>query len=412
MKLINNNIKAMMVGLFGLSVLASCSDTDPNFNEEIDKTKKSTVLIYAVATNSLSGDLVSDKSEMIQAAPNIDLEKNNVLLFQTRYKYLEDNTRTKDVSLVKLSKKEETDGYDWEILKEYNDEVESLDPNRVTEIINYVTDNYKAEKYGIVFWSHSTASQPNFPEVTYRSAAEGEDDYTVKLPALYSFGQDLMVSDETYKYLNIDDMADAIPDHLFDYIWFDSCYMSNIETIYQLRNKCKTFVGYPTEVLGNGLPYDLVLPFMVGENIDLVYAASLFYKYYANSFGTIAVVDMDKIDVLADYCRGMFTPGVTVPSTSLFKYTRFTTGPFYDFGDYVKAMANAEGIEITNEEWDEILAECVIYKAASERDLTNTRIDPETYSGISTHLYNFTTEDSESEAYYKSLDWYREVFEK
>lgn len=71
-------------------------------------------------------------------------------------------------------------------------------------------------------------------------------------------------------------LADAIPDGVFDFIWFDACYMSGIETAYELRDKCDTFVAYPTEVYTPGMPYNLTIPYILKETPDLKSAASEF----------------------------------------------------------------------------------------------------------------------------------------
>ena len=226
----------------------------------------------------------------------------------------------------------------------------------------------------------------------------------------YSFGQDIPIGNGApYYQINIDVLADAVPDNLFDYIWFDSCYMSNIETIYQFRNKCKTFVGYPTEVLDSGLPYQYVLPYLVGNEPDLVKAASSFFDYYSNSFATVAVVDTGNIELLAESCKSFYSPNDVAPS-SLMKYSRYSTGPFYDFGDYSKSLAlnNEEGM--SSEEWSQIMDKCILYKATTSGSLLGLSIYEDRFSGISTHLYSFQDSDSQTEKYYKSLDWFKRVF--
>ena len=378
---------------FGMTMW-SCSD-EPGDSPFIKSPAKSTVLVYAIATNSLSGNLVSDKNEMLKAAQEINLNDNNVLVFETKYKRLSDGTTVSDKNLLKLVPNSK--GYDWEIVKSFNDDVDPLNPSRISEVVNYVTDKFKSNSYGLVFWSHSTGSQP------YTYATKASD------PMAYSFGQDLTVSNDEFQQINVDDLANALPDHLFNYIWFDSCYMSNIETIYEFRNKCNTFVGYPTEVLEYGLPYDIVLPYMVGEKPDLGYAAELFYNYYANSIATIAVVDMKQVENFAEDCSKIFKQDTDVNTSGFIKYTRYTTGPFYDLGDYAKAMAQQSDTELSDETWNEILDKVVVYKAATRRDFANNVIDPERYSGISAHVFNFDL-DNTSENYYKNLSWFARVF--
>ena len=421
--MINKYIKKITLSAiaFGISAFAwSCdSEKDGPKGPEKKETAQTTLLIYAVATNSLSGNLVSDKNEMLKAAEKIDLDKNNILVFETRY--LNDastGASTSKVSLLKLSKIEEE--YDWETIQEFENGYPSLDPSNINGIIQYVAENYPADNKGLILWSHSTASQP------YVSSRALED-----LPMMYSFGQDQINKNE-FNQINIDDLASSVPDNLFDYIWFDSCYMSNIETIYEFRDKCDAFIGYPTEVLEYGLPYDIVLPYLVGVKPDLKEAADLFFKYYAESsyaamrIATIAVIDMNKIDLLADLF-GEVSQELNVSSSSLMKYTRYSTGPFYDLGDYAKALLKeqlngsseeipSEEIEIKteefNKEWDDTLNECVIYKAATQYNFAGQLIDQDRYSGISTHVYSFGTQDSDSESYYKSLGWYQTTFVK
>lgn len=401
-KLLNKIFLSLL--FVGLSVtMWSCDQDEPDNSPFVGE--DSTVLIYAVATNSLAYNLKEDKEEILLAAPDINLSKNNVLICQTVYEYDSEGNMTGEgvTSLIQLVKKEGK--YSWREIKKYSNETGALNPRRISDVIDFVVNTYRTDKYGLIFWSHSTASQP------YEYTKSGAVSNT---PMLYSFGEDKTTKEEEYKLLNVEDLASAIPDHVFDFIWFDSCYMSNIETIYQFRGKCNTFVGYPTEVLEYGLPYDLVMPHLVGKHPDLITGADKFFKFYSeNPFislrtATIAVTDMSALEQLADFCRNIYNGKNTLTSVSgLHRYSRGIDA-FYDLGDYTKAMARLNGIDLTDGEWDEILSNCVLYKGATPTDFVST-IDQEKYSGISTHLYNFNNLTSK-ELYYQSLDWFKSVF--
>lgn len=408
----------MASSIFGMAAMASsCQQDEPNDSPFVDpqKPSESTVLIYAVATNNLSGNLVADKREMLEAASKIDLKNNNVLIFQTVYEYDQEENRytgNGDISLIKLVDTDDKESpYGWKEIKKFSTEISPLNPERISEVISYVTANFSAKNYGLVFWSHSTASQP-FGLSTKSSE-------TLQPPMLYSFGQDKTTTDSRYEQINIDELALAIPDHLFHYIWFDSCYMSNIESIYQLRNKCKYYVGYPTEVLDNGLPYHLVLQDMVGQNPDLLKAADTFFQYYDGTFATIAVTDMSLIEEFADFCSEYYTIGMMVDADLLKKYSRSPTGPFYDLGEYTIYMAQQNGGELTKGELDQTLDKWILYKNTTKGNYYDIKLnlDPERFSGISTHLYSFkdpslynNTDEYLKEEYYKSLDWFQRVF--
>lgn len=414
-------LSGMMIAVMTVAAVSCKNDKDepdiPEPGGEVTKVK-STILVYAVATNSLARNMVDDKEEMLEGAANIDLSQSNVLLFETSYKVDENGTyvtdenykRTGSLKLQKLVKSGL--GYEWEILKEYDNDISPLNPERMTEVINYVRDYYPAEYNGIIFWSHSSGADPYIYET--KSISQASEDILVEdLPETYWFGQDLTTSDKQYSYMNVDVMASAIPDHFYDFIWFDSCYMSNIEAIYQLRNKCDKYIGYATEVWEPGLPYDRVLPYLAQENPKIEDAAKIFFDFYDLEYGhrnaTIAVVQTGNLEILADYCGGVFNEGMDVSRDNFEKYSRGSNGPFYDLGDYAKGMAEMQGIDISDEQWQEVLSQFITYKAATPKDFSGSTIVPARYSGISTRVYSFAG-TNETEEYYKSLDWYARVF--
>ncbi|MCH5232665.1 MAG: hypothetical protein J1E78_03425 [Muribaculaceae bacterium] len=400
-------IKSLIIGLsvtLTIPAFISCSN-EPGGSPYVDN-RETTVLIYAVATNSLSSNLISDKNEMLQAAASIDLKKNSVIVFE--------NTYTFGQRLLEL--KYNGSEYEFEVIEEFPDTYSSLDPRRMGEVFEYMTDNYESKRYGLIFWSHSTASQPYITSSSTSSKGEKSTYSTTegaqRLTSSYSFGSDNNAVLPEYVQINVDELADAIPAGLFTYIWFDSCYMSNIETIYQMREKSKYFVGYATEVWEFGLPYHIVLPYLVGSNPDLVAGAELFFKYYDESNyrnATIAVIDLEKIEALAEICADVYEPMDISSITSMIKYTRGSTGPFFDLGDYSKAIAESSGKVLTAEEWNGALDKCVVYKAATPTGFDGTAIDPARFSGISTHIYSFN-DNTTKEKFYQSLDWFNRVF--
>ena len=274
-------------------------------------------------------------------------------------------------------------------------------------MINDVKTAYDAKLYGLVLWSHGTGLDPF---TSTRSSEEGGH------PMLHSFGSDKDNDKGGHDEINIDELADAIPDNLFNFIWFDACYMSGIETIYELRDKCRYFVGYPTEVFDSGMPYDLTLPYFLSEKPDLVEGAKAFFNYYANyssssmQVATVCVVDMEKLEGVADYCKAAYSEAPKPSTSGLLKYTRGSIGPFYDFGQYTKTMAannkQAPGVE----EFGARMGELVLFSAATEKDFNYNPIDPEKFSGISCHV--FSDDGTKKNEFYKTLDWYRRVYAK
>lgn len=381
-----------MMVMAGL-ILFSCNndnEADSPYTRGKDKT---TVLIYAVATNSLSGNLDPDKAEMLVGAESIDMNTNNILVYQTTYR-----DTPKLLEIV-----ETPEGYTFETIKEYSKEISSLDPERISEVLNFVTENFQSDNYGLIFWSHSSGSEPFIPNPEPETARPDG-----------SFGQDIDQETSISTRINIDQLASLIPNGVFDYIWFDSCYMGNIESIYEFRGKCHYYIGYPTEVLDMGMPYHLVLPEITGSAPDVVKGAKAFFNYYYDypsaylRVATVGVVDMNKLDLLADVCKKAYSYTGYISPYSLACYTRGSTGPFFDLGDYVKAMAGNLEIDDFIEEWEDALNQCVIYKAATPTDFAGNQINQENYSGLSCHIYD-SQENSLKENYYRSLSWFKDM---
>lgn len=393
---INISITASVFSL--LLTLTSCTNDSPDEPKQGENIK-STVLLYAVASNNLYSNLIEDKEEILSAASRMDMTGLRMLVYQV--------TPYDEPALLEVKK--QIDGTAvFETVKEYSKELYSTDPRRISEVIEDVRTNYKSNLYGLVLWSHGTGLDP------FTSTRADADAF---IPMLYSFGSD-KDSDKNSLYsdqINIDELADAIPDNMFNFIWFDACYMSGIETIYELRDKCEYFVGYPTEVFTPGMPYDLTLPYFLAENPDLKGGAEKFFNYYANHssssyrVATVCVIDMDKLEPVADYCKVAYSGTYLYSNLGLQKYTRGSIGPFYDFGQYSRLMAANNESAPDIKYFEEALDGMVIYSAATDTDFNYYPINKENFSGVSCHL--FFDDGSKKSEFYKTLDWYKRVYE-
>lgn len=412
MRIDKNRYKRIVRGFFFLisaivtgNLFLSCGHSDdptPPVNEKRDLT----VLLYAVASNDLESYLESDKNEILRAVAGMDMSGLSLLVYQV--------TSQGAPALLEVNK-DASGKCSYKELKNYDRSVYSTDPKRISEVIEDVGTLRKADKYGLVLWSHGTGLDPAFPTHGNSPAS----DIFERIPdTCFSFGADKdKEKDPSYTdAIDIDELADALPDGMFDFIWFDACYMSGIETIYQLRNKCNHFVGYPTEVFSPGMPYDLTVPYFLNRQPDLVGGARAFFNFYNESsdyqmrVATACVVDMSAIEKLADACAGLYKGVEEAPSAEgMICYTRRKIGPFYDFGQYSRKMADLNPDKPSFSEFEKAIDKFVIWCAASDVDFNYRPIDPEGYSGISCYIYN-PSSMSEKNEYYRTLDWYKRVY--
>lgn len=384
-----------------ISALASCSNSDeptpapvPD-NEKHDVTpedsKDRTVLVYAVAANDLLGSIRSDSLEMLNAAKSIEglNESSRMLLYFSR---------EKSASLSELVIDEKGNGK-FETLVVYDLNRSSTDPVRIRKVIDDAKYLRPAAEYGIIFESHGSGWSPEF--ITHSDAGQSSE----LPPVAFSFGSDKTLGSRDA--IDITELADVFYDDEFDFIWFDACYMANIETMYQMRNKAHYYAGYVTEINGDGMPYDKVLPLLVKPEADMQGAAQTLYDYYNRRRYpvTVSVMDLHNIERVAETAAPLVTL-TSVPFVDwLQSYHRYPNGPFYDFRQYVGLSAsNLSKDPADIDAFNQAMDEFVVYKAISSKDFNGYSFDKDAYGGVNCHVPG-TTNKEKNEEWWLQLDW-------
>lgn len=406
----NKNIIIILCTL--LSIFQSCRKhpdipVPPN-PEDINMT-----LVYAVNHNNLYQDLIENKRQISKVASLINNDTDKVLIY-----YYTDGVPT-------LQEMKYANGVaEFVDVKKYSKDLLSVDSDRMSEVIDDVISLYPKAQKNLFLWGHGVG--PVNPSKYYRlpsqmmNADGGEKTLaTPEKPELYGFGGEYVSdTDHTSIYIDLDEMADAIPNSVFNTIWFDCCYMGSIEVAYQLRNKCRYLVAYPTEIMSEGLPYDRVLLYIVGSNQNLVKGAEELYDYY-NLKGqpvTVTVMDMNHIGDFADAVRNYVQILNNKPTfAGVIDYSRLYLGrpnnavkhPYYDL---ISWLSNADLTQSSDKvKLDEVVKiyNKFVIKAYGYQDFYYNVFDQSKFFGIS--VYNFNNENSDRDIYYRKLDWYNDV---
>lgn len=397
LKLLNLTILASIL----MAIITACDEHDePTPPPAPDKTPQRTVLIYAIGSNNLDVYLRYDKKEMISAAPSVEGLGSSVrvLLYEVP------SASSTTARLCELDK-DDSGEWDFREVKQYDRDTYSTDPERMKEVFSDVKATAPAPAYGLVMWSHSTGWKPDFDD---------HDTSGIKK----SFGVDTWQGETDH--CDIIEFADAIPDGMFDYIWFDCCYMMQIEVAYQLRGKCDYIGGYPTEDWADGMNYDETLPLLASAEPDLVGVAQKFFDYYDSrgEAATVTVARTAGLEALAETSRALYVPIRTLDlslKTGFQNYSRLRSAPgMYDFGQYsLKYAEYINGIPAYElpADFRAALAETVVWGKCTSADFNGnpSGFDPDIYSGFSCHFLGSGTYAQEE--YYRSLDWYKAVYE-
>lgn len=389
------------VAFFALLSVSCKRDKDDDPSPVNDEEIRRAVIIYAVNHSSLRSDFINDRKEMMRACGNIDLEKYSILLYQT-------DSET-ECSLNRFVKSRDG-SVTTEVISTYPRSETSTSPARINEVLKEALGLYPRARYDLIFWGHGTSWVPDFDDHTLTDRVI--DGMAYSYGGEYDGGKDSnnhLTTDST----DIDELARAVPSGVFDTIWFDCCYMSAIEVIYEFKDKCKTFVGYPTEVWNAGMAYDEVLPYLLREEPDVVGGARAFFDYYYKSRdeATVAVIDMDAIEPVAAAARDILSSCPERPALrTLLNYSRLASFPFVDMIDYLSITADFNGRSDLSDRVRKAGEEMVIFHAESDKNFNGNPWDTSKINGVSTHY--FVDSDSRNARYYKGLKWYKRVYAK
>lgn len=351
-------------------------------------------IVYAINKSSLSGNFMQDTAEMKAAMVSVDMSRQRLLVYLT-----ESASKTALYELQQIGKKKVLT---WRKVKEYDRQQTSTAPAVMKQVISDALSVYPDAEHTLVFWGHGSAWTPGFSDHETRADA----------PAQYSYGGEYGKNNE-WQWTEITDIANAIPDGAFRTIWFDCCYMSSIEVAYQLRNKTKMYVAYPTEVWDEGLNYNDVFPYIMRKNQDLTGAAAKFYSYYndKNDAVTVSVMDMSKIEAVAEATRALMqqSPDEIGKVTGVSNYRRGGTYGYYDMMQLLKLKDQGELWQSVQDSMNRF----VIYHAESSKDFNNRQWVQTPLCGVSMHsLGEYGQKEADHEPFYRTLDWYKAVYEQ
>ncbi|MBD5231775.1 MAG: DoxX family membrane protein [Bacteroidales bacterium] len=360
-------------------LLLSLGFTSCHHSDEPSPLKRSklTVLVYMVASNNLSTFSRLDLQEMIQGVENCSPEELNLLVYCV--------SRTEAPKLFQVRNNGNLPATQV-TLKTYANDRTSLTEQRMSQVINDALSLAPADNYGLIFWSHATNWIP------------------ASAPA-YSFGNDYG------KEMNVTDMASAVPDDTFSFVWMDCCLMGSIEMAYEFRNKCDYFVASPTVLLAEGSPYQIMLPALAATPGLPLSAAKQCYEYFALNEDpgmrnvTISVTRTSELDAVAASCRSIAADPKQLSTIGLPSYGKQGGVNFFDFRQTFMRMAQDPQLSA---DVAAAIDKAVVYKAATPR-CVDIYINQETYSGLSVTTLNQLTNSNQLNLYHE-LDWYKAVY--
>ncbi|MDO4161206.1 MAG: clostripain-related cysteine peptidase, partial [Prevotellaceae bacterium] len=234
-------------------------------------------------------------------------------------------------------------------------------------ILNDFIEVAPAHNYSMLIGSHGMGWVPIGTNVYTRSASikniKDKHENSDK-PITRYFGSS---NDKDYM-IDIQTLAEGISavGIKMKYIVYDACYMSNIETVYDLKDVTEYFIASTSEIMGEGMPYNKIgINLLYNDYENIVNNFYSYYSTYSTPCGTIGVTDCSEVEntvTLMKEINSLYPSGLS-STADIQVLDGFNSPVFYDFGNYIDSLCTDETLRA---QFDEQLEKLVPYKAATE----------------------------------------------
>ncbi|MBR5138066.1 MAG: hypothetical protein IKV12_00780 [Alistipes sp.] len=355
-------MKSFLRNLILLSIICLISVGCDGWGRK-DNTPPQTIIVYMAGVD-LSGYFRLNR-DAIKRALSSDIQgKSRVVVFQ--------QTNKITAELVEIVFK---DGICQEIPLAIYDLPSQMNASELGFILSDIIERTPAKAHSLIIGSHGKGWLPigADPEAKAAYLGTGKVGEEPTHEELWERKGDIVT-----RYLGEDsnpqnrfdttDLSEALTSTgvKMEYILFDACFMSNVETMYDLRTNAKYIIGSPHEIMGDGFPYADIIPLLLENNgqsynLDGVcYKFNEFYSIDVGYSGSIALVDCAQLDGLAQAMKRVNnSTQKDYNIDDIQSYEGQSRHIFFDLGDYVDKMCdNAQA----KKEFDEQLARTVISK--------------------------------------------------
>ena len=302
---------------------------------------------------------------------------------------------------------------------------ELITPEQIGQNIARMAEFAPAERYGIIFaghgqgWIPREALNDNGGISAFSTSygiwepALGAEVTRIGMPETRAFG-------EKNVQVNITELAHGIElsGIALDYILFDACFMSNVETVYDLRNCADYIIASPCEIMGRGFPYHRTLPHLFtndGTTSDLDAAAQSYYSFYRDEYtgnarcGSVALIDCSQLDKLRDAAKELMKTGIIdYDRDNMQSYEGQSYHFFYDISEWADlAGTDNEAKKLFHDQLERtVVAKYTLPTFYSAYGSYGTyTINEEIYSGLTTSAPSYV-----NTSYWRESNWHKDVW--
>ena len=346
------NLRSLLLMLFCTAAVAGCSVE----TEILPPATGHVLIVYIGGDNTLSNEVYTKIKAITDGYP-VDRKQNKILLYCDRAggepSLMEVTGVQNDmVSMIRGIKE----------LAVYPPE-NSASTEVFGRVIHDAMAKYpSASSYGLLLFSHASGWLPRgaLLDPNKSDYEKGEEGGSAKVRSIMVDGVDEM---------ELADFAAAIPDHTFDYIVFEMCFMAGIEVAYELRNKTPCILASSAEIVSPGFSfvYPASIALLLAGDVQ-GFAERVFnyvQSYESNQVecsATYSVIRTAGLGELASFINQHCDFDRSVTVTDVQHFDRYNYRLFFDLEDYYSRLLNTEQ---ERTELNRLIANCVAWREAT-----------------------------------------------
>ena len=345
------------IAMIAVGLLAMACEPKPYIPKPPQGTADHTVIMYMAGNNNLDSYLKANIEDVISSVDASTPSDNGRIVI-----YYRPRPAVSDPMLLQVYYDKKLAATQCDTIRTYPAEMSASDPETLRKVVADAKVVAPAKEYTMIFGSHATGwftkecmsrgSLERPLSITFQSPNDGSFWRQYGDEITRTFGLDGKVSYEGSMIsdpgMNITDMAAALSGTKFRTLIFDACFMASVEAVYDLRNVTEYVIASSAEIMGRGMPYDLVLKYLFatgGVEGNLMKYCSEYMHYYSDlspgrKSGTISLIDCSQLEALAEAVAEVERGGLKeVNSFDVQSFELLPENQFFDLDHFYELSA-------------------------------------------------------------------------
>ena len=366
------------IAIVALGLMAMACEPKPYVPKPPKGTADHTVIMYLAGNNNLESYLEDNITDVISSVDaTTPGDKGRIVI------YFRPRTSSGEPMLLQVYYDKKLAAVQCDTVRTYPVTMSSSDPETLSKVVADAATVAPAKEYSMIFGSHATGwftkecmsrgSLTRPLSLDFSSPNDGSFWQQCGDEITRTFGMDGKAEYEGSKIddpgMNISDMAAVLSGRKFRTLIFDACFMASVEAVYDLRNVSDYVIASPAEIMGRGMPYDMVLKYLFASgSVDgnLMKYCSEYIYYYSElatgrKSGTISLIDCSRIDALATAVARVEKGGLNaVNAENVQSFELLSEHQFYDLEHFYDLAAKDRAAYSALQN---ALTDCVLYKS-------------------------------------------------